>query len=379
MFDGRGLVANPVVLVDGGRIVAVGEAGPADVETTDLGGDVTLLPGLIDTHQHLCFNGEGPLERQVAPYDDETLRARAAANARRALAGGVTTLRDLGDRSWVTLGLRDDPRLPTILTAGPPLTRPDGHCWYLGGGCSSAAELRAAVAERAERGVDLVKIMVTGGMLTEGAYPVWTTQFPLDELRLVVDEAHRAGLPVAAHCHGTVGIVAALDVGVDSIEHCSFFGPDGVVVADAAVIARLADSGVAVSATIGRLPDAELLPVVARNLAAISAIHAQLRELGAVVVAGTDAGINAGKPHDVLPYAVADFEQAGYSSAAALAAMTSTAAKVCGLEHRKGRLAAGFDADLVAVGGDPTTDGTALADVRHVWRAGQLVKPGEQD
>lgn len=375
VFDGDGLVAEPVVVIDGERIVSVGAPPPDGITTTDLGARVTLLPGLVDTHQHLCFDGRGSLEEQVNPHDDDALSERAVDNARRALAGGVTTLRDLGDRNYLTLGLRDRRDLPTIVAAGPPLTRPDGHCWYLGGGCSDPGELRRAVAERVERGVDVVKVMFTGGVLTAGAYPLWTTQFPIEELRQIVDDAHAAGLPVAAHCHGLAGIVAALDVGVDSIEHCSFLGPDGVVVGDDAVIARLAASGVAVSATLGTAPGAELSPLVVRNQEASRAIRSRLRQLGAVVVAGTDAGITPAKPHDVLHHAVTDFLEAGYSTLEALRAITATAAIVCGLGEHKGRLAAGYDADLLAVAGDPTRDAGALAAVDQVWRAGEPVLP----
>ena len=102
--------------------------------TIDLG-DVTVLPGLIDTHQHLCFDGNGTLQEQVEGRSDAELQRRAYANAKGALQAGITTIRDLGDRNFVTLDLRADPDLPTILAAGPPLTADGGHCWYLGGGC----------------------------------------------------------------------------------------------------------------------------------------------------------------------------------------------------------------------------------------------------
>src|SRR3954465_157130 len=153
MFDGRGMVADPVVAVDGATIIAVGCDVPPDIVLEDLG-DVTLMPGLIDTHQHLCFDGSGPLEEQVAGVSDDELLARARANAKRALQAGITTIRDLGDRHFVTLPLRDEPGLPTILAAGPPLTTDAGHCWYLGGCCNGREALVAAVHDRHRRGCD---------------------------------------------------------------------------------------------------------------------------------------------------------------------------------------------------------------------------------
>src|SRR5687768_996999 len=125
------MLDRPTVLLEGDRIVDVGVEPPDGVEVVDLG-DVTLLPGLIDTHQHLCFTGVGTLEEMVTDITDDALLDRARANAERALQAGVTTIRDLGDRAYLTLGLRDSPDLPTILCAGPPITRVGGHCWYLG-------------------------------------------------------------------------------------------------------------------------------------------------------------------------------------------------------------------------------------------------------
>ena len=155
LFDGTRLVSEPVVEIDGGLIVGVGADVSADVDVQDLG-DVTLMPGLVDTHQHLCFDGNGTLEEQVSGRSDDELLDRARANALRALAAGITTIRDLGDRDFVTLGLRDEAGLPTILAAGPPLTKPGGHCWYLGGCCDDVASLVTAVKERHRRGCDVV-------------------------------------------------------------------------------------------------------------------------------------------------------------------------------------------------------------------------------
>ena len=214
LFDGESWLPDATLLIDDGRIVDAGVRIPEGAEIHELAG-CTVLPGFVDTHQHLCFDGHGTLEEQVAGVDDDRLRSRVRAAAGQALRGGVTTLRDLGDRDYLTLELRGDAPLGTILTSGPPITRHGGHCWYLGGGCDTdPASLRTAVRERVERDVDVVKVMVTGGALTP-TFPMWESQFATDELRVIVDEAHRAGLPVAAHCHGLDGIESALAVGVD--------------------------------------------------------------------------------------------------------------------------------------------------------------------
>lgn len=374
VFDGREVVEGvPVVVIDDeqGAIVSVGHEPPLGVDTIDLG-DATLLPGLIDTHQHLCFDGDGSLEEQVEGRTDDELRARARANAQRALRAGITTIRDLGDRGYVTLGLRDDPELPTILAAGAPITINGGHCWFLGGECepSSTDEIVAAVHDRHARGCDVVKIMVTGGALTP-TFPMWRSQFSGGEVRAAVRAAHELGLPVAAHCHGGAGIASAVDAGVDTIEHCTFMSEDDTSRPDADVLTRMALSGIALSATLGRLPNAVVPPRVAANLPVIAEALGLFALAGGALVVGTDAGISPGKPHDVLPRSVTDLRLVGLSDAQALAAMTSVAASAIGLGDRKGRLLTGFDADVLAVAGDAVANADALLDVRRVWRGGR--------
>jgi imidazolonepropionase-like amidohydrolase len=371
LFDGDRLVSPATVLVDDGVVVAVGAAVSETVPTVDLG-DVTLLPGLIDCHQHLCFDGVGTLEEQVVGVDDDALVVRARASAARAVRAGVTTVRDLGDRGYLTLGLRDDSSLPTILASGPPITRNGGHCWFLEGICTSEADLRRAVAERHERGCDVVKVMATGGYLTP-TFPMWASQFGRDELRMVVEEAHRRGLPVAAHCHGIEGIESALDAGVDTIEHCTFYSSNGRPEPDEGLLGRLAASHVVISPTLGRLPDHPVPPETAANRGIVFGAWRRLHDLGATVVAGSDAGIGPHKPHDVLPYAFGDLIQCGMSARDALSALTSVAARACGVAERKGRLRPGFDADIIAVTGNPLEDPNALTSVDAVWRAGHRV------
>jgi imidazolonepropionase-like amidohydrolase len=371
LFDGERLLSPSTVLVDGASIVGAGVALPETVPVVDLG-DATLLPGLIDCHQHLCFDGRGTLEEQVSSVENTDLVARARACAARALRGGVTTLRDLGDRGFVTLGLRDDVSLPTILASGPPITRHGGHCWFLGGECSSDADLRRAVAVRAERECDVVKVMATGGYLTP-TFPMWDAQFSVDELRIVVEEAHRVGLPVAAHCHGIVGIERALDAGTDSIEHCTFYTSNERPEPNESLLARLASSGVVVSATLGRLPDHPLAPNLAAHYGTLLEARRRLVELGATLVAGTDAGIGPAKPHDVLPYAFGDLILSGMNPIDALRSLTMIAARSCGAGDRKGRLAPGFDADIIAVAGNPLLDPDALTSISAIWRAGSRI------
>ena len=367
------LVPEPTVLIEGGRIVGVDSAvaPPPDAEITDLPG-VTLLPGLIDTHVHLAFDASTtPVVNLAARTDAEVTEAMAAA-ARTALLGGVTTVRDLGDRNYLSLSLRGRDDLPTILAAGPPITRPDGHCHYLGGCVEPGPDgMRAAIRDRVERGVDVVKIMGSGGALTPSTQQ-HLSQFERAELRAAVEEAHRHGLPVTVHAHAVQAIVDALAVGADGMEHVTFWTEDGID-APVDVLDEIVERQVVVGATVGLLPqsgDAGPPPQVRARLGRILANMTRLVADGARVVAGTDAGIAPAKPHDVLRYAPAMLASIGLTNDDILRTITVTAAEVCGLGDTKGRLAPGYDGDVLAVDGDPRRDLGALHRIRAVYARG---------
>jgi imidazolonepropionase-like amidohydrolase len=233
VFDGVSLVAGrPLVLIDGQRVVAVqaGAQPPAGTEVIDLGA-ATLLPGLIEAHLHLALDAsEDPVGRLAAAGDAEVLdRMRVA--ARSCLDAGITTVRDLGDRGYLALRLREEfagdvTAGPHVVAAGPPITTPRGHCWYLGGEAEGAGGIRAAVRVHAERGVDVIKVMASGGGMTPGTR-LDQAQYGLGELRAAVEEAHQHGLPATAHAHAAPAIAGAVAAGFDMIEHCTFATADG--------------------------------------------------------------------------------------------------------------------------------------------------------
>ncbi|MDN5861073.1 MAG: amidohydrolase family protein [Pseudonocardia sp.] len=367
MFDGTGpsTVADPLVVIEDGRIASVEfgsrAAAPADADTLDLRG-ATLLPGLIDAHVHLGFDAGPDVVDALADRDDAALLDAMAAAGAAQLAAGVTTVRDLGDRDYASLRLRERPvPLPTIAAAGPPITSLGGHCHFLGGEARGVDGVRAAVREHAERGVDVIKVMASGGAMTAGS-DVNLAQFAPAELAELVAEAHRHGLPVTAHAHALPAIEAAVAAGVDGIEHCTFMTPGGVR-APQELLERIVAQRIAVSATLGIVPCPDFAgppPEMLRHLPDMLAVHARLIAMGALFVVGTDAGIAPIKPHGVLPHALGDLPKLGMTPVEALRCGTSTAARVCGFGDSKGRIAAGFDADLLAVDGDPTADLTAL-------------------
>ena len=262
LFDGTSsaLIRDPVVVIEDSTIVGVGSGGkaPEGAAVIDLPG-ATLLPGLVDTHVHLAFDASAdPVANLARRQDGEVMEAMARAG-QAALRGGVTTVRDLGDRGYLSLGLRGRPDLPTIVAAGPPITTPSGHCHYLGGAAAPTIEgVRAAVREHAARGVDVIKIMASGGNLTPGSRQD-LAQFPPEVLRAAVDEAHRLGLPVTAHAHAVAAIADAVAAGVDGLEHVTFWTEDGVD-APAYLIQLIADRRIVVGATVGMVPVPGIAP-----------------------------------------------------------------------------------------------------------------------
>ncbi|WP_406044985.1 amidohydrolase family protein [Micromonospora sp. NBC_00898] len=378
LFDGTSptLMANPTVVIDGDTIITVGPSVPVPEGATvvDLAG-ATILPGLVDSHVHLAFDSSADPVARLAERDDAAAFAAMASTARTAARGGVTTVRDLGDRGYLSLGLREaahtDPSLPEILAAGPPITTPGGHCHYLGEPAVGRAGIRAAIRERADRGVDVIKIMASGGNLTPGSRPE-LAQYGLAELRAAVEEAHRLQLPITAHAHGTQAIADALAAGVDGLEHVSFMTADGVDEISEELLVALVSNPVTLGMTLGIAPAPGAAPppgMIARMPAMIANAQRMYRA-GASMIAGTDAGISPIKPPDVLRWAFAHLQQLGMTPAEALHSCTARAAAACGLGDRKGRLVSGYDADMLVIDGNPLDDPVALHQIRRVYLRG---------
>jgi imidazolonepropionase-like amidohydrolase len=250
------------------------------------------------------------------------------------------------------------------------LTVTGGHCWFLGGEVDGADAIRLAVRDRVARGVDVIKVMATGGNLTP-TVPPHESQYSRAELAAAVEEAHAHGLKLAVHAHGGQGIADALAAGADSIEHCTFFTADGVD-ADPAILEQAAKCGAAISMTAATLPGSVPPPPIRLRLDAVLGHHTTLFRSGARIVCSSDAGVGPGKPHDVLPFGVSDFlPSLGMSNAEALMSATAVAAEVCGVADRTGTLEAGKDADILAVAGNPLDDINAIHTVVAVLARGR--------
>jgi imidazolonepropionase-like amidohydrolase len=357
--------------------------------TVDHHPGLALIPGLIDTHVHLqAYAGAEPVDERywhlVTPSEERTLHA--AAQAQKALAVGVTTLRDMASREIevavaraFAAGVLAGPRVLThgwiSMTAGHgDLITPPGFP-VRPPTADGPTACRRMVREYARLGVDGIKIFTSGGVLSIGDRNEWRN-FTAEELAAIVDEAHALGLPVAAHTHTEAGIAAALEAGVDSLEHATAITADqarqaaerGITVAPTLLIAeRIASGAVPVPAESRRKAEA-LLSV--RDAALQRAF-----QLGAPLVLGTDASgmtLPLGSEWGELAAMVS---RIGMTPEDALRAATSRAARAVGLADRIGHVAPGYEADLVVVQGAPwrTADDMAADKVQAVWRGGTLV------
>jgi imidazolonepropionase-like amidohydrolase len=381
VFDGQELWPHgAVVVIDGGKIAGVettGAALPDGIERIDFPNG-TVLPGLVDAHVHLCGDSENDALERLPELTADQLQAVIDTALAQQLASGVTTVRDLGDDHWAVVERRDRAATdqgPHIVASGPPITSVAGHCWKMGGEVAGEKALRAAVRERAERRVDVVKVMASGGNMTPST-DITACQFTLDELRSVVEESHGLGLPVTAHAHALTAVEQAVEAGVDGIEHCTCLTADGVELS-ADLMRRLRERQIVVCPTLGRAPDAVLTPRVQEMFARFGLTLENRRELSAAVLAagvqlisGDDAGISQGKRHGFFAEAVIDLAAGGAPVTDALISATSAAARACGVGDRKGRLRAGFDADMVVVDGDLSADPTALRSIVMVLVGG---------
>ncbi len=383
------------IVIRGDRIAEVGAdvRVPADAELIDLS-EMTVLPGFIDAHTHLAGSvvGEPGWDNAAVRESAADAALRGALHASQTLMAGFTTVRNVGNRGFADVALRDAINAgrvpgPRMLVAAHSLGITGGHCDDNGyapdvleprlgietGQADGADEILKAVRYQVKYGADVIKICATGGVLSEGD-SVGVQQYTEEELRAVVEAAHMLERRVAAHAHGNAGIKAAVRAGVHSIEHGSIL--------DEAAIRLMAERGTYLVPTLmaaeaveqlvhaGRLTGERaekalaIAPIMRRSFRAAVA--------GGVFVAlGTDAGV---MPHGQNGHELTLMVENGMTPMQAVVAGTANAARLLGWEHHVGSLQPGRFADLVAVAGDPLADITLLETVPFVMKGGAVVK-----
>jgi imidazolonepropionase-like amidohydrolase len=390
-----GLVRSPAtVVVEGDRIAAVGPDDlPAGATEIDLG-DVTLLPGLMDMEINMLLGGPHGGNRRSDVQDDPAFRTlRGTVNCRTTLLAGFTTVRNLGlfvktggylldvalaraiDNGWI-----DGPR---IVSAGHAITPTGGHLdptmfERLGpdimplsveeGIANGVPEVRKAVRYQIKYGARLIKISASGGVMSHSGL-AGAQQYSDEELAAIVDEAHRAGIKVAAHAHGDAGIRACIRAGVDCIEHGSL--------AEDETIQMMVENGTFLVPTSFLSEGLDMSRAAPELQAKAAEVFPRARAMlgkaianGVKIACGTDA---PAIPHGENAKELWAMVDRGMTPMQALRAATVMSAELIGVDDR-GRLEPGLLADIVAVPGDPSEDITTAQDVRFVMKGGRVYK-----
>jgi imidazolonepropionase-like amidohydrolase len=381
-------VDHPLVVITDGRIVAVGKAGdavPVGAERLDLPG-VTLLPGLIDMHVHLTssplFGGYNRYQ-----FTDSFWPVLSTTHAKATLEAGFTTVRNVGSRNFDDVGLREaiDAGFvegPRMVTAGYAIGSTGGHCDQNSFPPSMHQKGEAVVdspdagRERVrwmhKYGATVIKICATGGVFSHGDTP-GAQQLTLEEIKAIVDEAHRLGLRVAAHAHGADGIKAAILGGVDTIEHASLVDDEGIKLA----MQRGAYFGMDIYNTDYTQAEGKKNGVLEENLKKDRDIGDIQREnfrkalkAGVKMIFSSDAGVY---PHGTNARQFAVMVRYGATPLQAIQTATVTAAEALNQAADVGQASPGHYGDLVGVKGDPLSDVTLLEHPVFVMKGGDVV------
>ncbi|MFT5838748.1 MAG: imidazolonepropionase-like amidohydrolase [Flavobacteriales bacterium] len=384
------LVKEALIEVEDDRIVRVSSSSNRAISEGDSLIDLTgytLLPGLIDMHTHLTSDAT---EHGVRRLTTSQIRKafRGIKHAEQTLLAGVTTVRNLGAGAFVDVAMRDainsgDIKGPRMFVSGPSLQITGGHgdnnilpydmptstLGVVDGPWAAIQQVR----ENIKYGADLIKIKATGGVLSKGT-KVGAQEFSLEEMQAIVKEAHRRGVTVAAHAHGTAGILDAIRAGVDSVEHASFIDDEGIALAkemgtylsmDIYVTEFILGEGEAAGISQESLDKERTVGHVQRDN------FRKAVKAGVNLVMGTDAGVY---PHGDNLKQLSRMVDFGMTPMQALQAASINSAKLLKQEQNIGTLKVGRYADIIAVKGDPLTNISMLENVSFVMKGGEVIK-----
>ncbi len=385
------VAADQIVTIEGDTITAIGPASehvpPNGATVIDLT-DHTVLPGLIDAHTHLLSDADDQGHRGLTVSLPEAT-INGVKNAAITLAAGFTTVRMVGAPGYADVALRDaiaagDVVGPRLVVSGPPVGITGGHCSdnnllpfeYNSTGTGVADgpwEIRRLVRQNVKFGVDLIKTCSTGGVLSKGT-ALGSTQYTLEELEALVDEAHAHGRKVAVHAHGSAGIENAIRAGADSIEHASFLTDELITLAKERGTVLVMD----IYVTEHILSEGAKHGMLEESLAKEREVGAIQREsfrraheAGVKLVYGTDSAVY---PHGDNARQFARMVRFGMTPLEAIQSATRDAAALLGVADDVGEIAVGRKADLVAVMGNPLDDISLLEDIQFVMKGGVVLE-----
>jgi imidazolonepropionase-like amidohydrolase len=383
---GRDPIPNAALHVRDQKIVWVGPAtnlpaGVNGVARHDVAGK-WVIPGLIDAHIHVCWNGrESVLE--LVKRDRDLIVLEAVATVRRVLESGTTAVRDIGGHNYVEMSLRQAINAghipgPRMRVSGKVISMTGGHGYFIAREADGPDEMRKAAREQIKAGADTIKLMATGGAATPGQ-DVMASQFTVEEMAAAVEAAHSMGRTTAAHCHGTGGIKNSVLAGIDSIEHGTYLDEETADLMKARGTALVFTLGVAAPDMTKVPPAAQaeakrlegILPALLKRMRETAEIT---RTKGVFVGSGSDAGGNPLAPHDFsMARELELLVENGFTPMEALSIATCNNARILRWEKDLGSLEAGKFADFVVLGANPLDNISNVRKVEAVYKGGQQV------
>jgi imidazolonepropionase-like amidohydrolase len=386
LIDGNGqAIERATVIVRDGKIHAAGPSRAVSIPrgaTCIDGRGLTVLPGLIDCHVHLCLGAEPDVVEAIEQETPTETLLKSSQMARQTLEAGITTVRDVGSRDHSIFALKRaiDKGLtagPRIIGAGLAICMIGGHARFIGQEVEGVEQVRKVVQAQIAAGAQVIKVIASGGVLTPGTSPD-QAQMTVEELQAAVDEAKRAGLKVAAHAHGAPGMKNAVRAGVHSIEHATLMDDESVALMNEHSVYMVPTlSALATTAACRRgcgIPDSALDKAKAmtkRHQASFKRAHRR----GLLIAMGTDAGTPLNY-HGDNAQELERMVALGMSPMEAILASTSSAARLIGIQDVIGTIERGKEADLILVDGNPLKKIELLRDRSHiagVMRAGKFV------
>ena len=386
LIDGTGHVTErATLLIRGSKIVAAGSSRtmtiPRGVTRVD-GRGLTVIPGLIDCHVHLCLGGEPDVVATVESDAPSLTLLKSARHARQTIEAGFTTIRDVGSRDHsiftlqqaIVAGILPGPR---IIGAGRAICMIGGHARFIGQEVEGLDQVQRAVTAQLAAGAGVIKVIASGGVLTPGTSPD-QAQMTVEELTMAVETARRAQKKVAAHAHGASGMKNAIRAGVHSIEHATLL--------DEEAGALMKQHGVYMVPTLSALSTTAAgragcgIPVSALDKAKAMTKRHQVsfkkaHQSGLLIAMGTDAGT----PFNFHGENAQELERMvafGMSPMEAILTSTAAAARLIGIQDTVGTLTKGKQADLVILDGNPLRRISLLRDrsrIMGVMQAGKFV------
>ena len=402
LIDGSGKPGklDMALYIEGSVIKAVmswDEVPTADKESYVDYSEFVVVPGFIDAHVHLVATALQDHEATRAAWVSAThaeLMAVAARNCIDSLLGGVTTVRDLGDIDFVTLSARDLVKSgvipgPTIYAAGPPVTTTAGHLHWCGNTADTLDEIRKAVRNSCAKEVDVIKVMSSGGNATRGSNPLMP-QYEIEELKVLVNEAHRLKRRVAAHSHGSLSIRRCIAAGVDTIEHCTWKGSTNEDNDPQTLVNLLKDSETMVTLTLAGIhralvdfnrPLTDVVAAAAKGASVTGDLRTDFNWAKALIANGIDVALASDAGARFTSFR--DFNESIEAAIIALdvdfetviSMSTKIAAKAVGISETVGTLEKGMLADIAVL--KQPVQNRKMGSVQDVYKHGKkLVENG---